>query len=301
MTDVRGEGEGELAGKVAIVTGAGARDPHGVGNGRAIAVLLARAGARVALADIQPEWAVDTERLINAENGTAMTVAADVGDPDSCRACVGEVIDRWGRADILVNNVGISGPKGTAADVDLTDWDACLRINVTSMMLMARECIPHMRLQGAGSIVNIASVAGLIGGHPTLAYPTTKGAVVNMTRAMAAHHGLEGIRVNTVAPGAVYTPMIYTRDATAETRDRRRLRSLLQIEGTAWDVAEAVMFLAGPRARWITGVVLPVDAGATAGTVKPPLNDTVPAANETLPAANDTVPAANGAVPQTTP
>jgi NAD(P)-dependent dehydrogenase (short-subunit alcohol dehydrogenase family) len=140
-----------------------------------------------------------------------------------------------------------------------------MRINVTSMMLMAKYAIPEMRKRGSGAIVNIASVAGLTGGHPNLLYPTSKGAVVNLTRAMAAHHGEEGIRVNCIAPGMVYTPMVYSRGMTPEMREARRNRSLLKTEGTGWDVGNAVLYLASDEARWVTGIVLPVDAGATAG------------------------------------
>src|SRR3546814_8460561 len=110
------------------------------------------------------------------------------------------------------------------------------------MMLMARHCIPAMREQGRGAIVNVASVAGLIGGHPSLLYPTSKGAVVNMTRAMAAHHGEEGIRVNCVAPGMVYTPMVYARGMSDEKREIRRKRSLLCTEGSGWDVGHAIRY-----------------------------------------------------------
>jgi NAD(P)-dependent dehydrogenase (short-subunit alcohol dehydrogenase family) len=144
------------------------------------------------------------------------------------------------------------------------------------MMLMAKYAIPAMRRQGAGTIINIASVAGLLGGTPNLLYPTAKGAVVNMTRAMAAHHGLEGIRVNCVAPGMVYTPMVAGR-MTPEVREERRQRSLLQTEGSGWDVGQAVAYLASDEARWVTGVILPVDAGATAGRISPALR-TDPAA-----------------------
>ncbi len=253
-----------LEGKVAIVTGAGSR-ADGIGNGRAAAVLLARHGARVALLDTRMEWVERTREMIDAEGGESIVVHCDVSRPEQCAAAVDSSVARWGRLDVLVNNVGISGPAGTAVDVDLAAWDEALRVNVTSMMLMARYAIPQMRRLGAGAIVNIASIAGLVGGHHSLLYPTSKGAVVNMTRAMAAQHGAEGIRVNCVAPGMVYTPMVYARGMSPEMRESRRNRSLLGTEGTGWDVGEAVVYLASDAARWVTGVVLPVDAGATAG------------------------------------
>jgi NAD(P)-dependent dehydrogenase (short-subunit alcohol dehydrogenase family) len=126
-----------------------------------------------------------------------------VADQVSSAASVKATVDAWGRLDILVNNVGIGGPIGNAVDVDIAAWDAAMRVNVTSMMLMAKHAIPEMRKRGAGAIVNIASIDGLRGGNPSLFYSTSKGAVVNMTRSMAAHDGPEGIRVNCIAPGYV--------------------------------------------------------------------------------------------------
>ena len=121
-----------------------------------------------------------------------------------------------------------------------------------------------MRQTGGGSIVNIGSVAGLKGGHPHLLYPTSKGAVVNMTRAMAVHHAPDGIRVNCICPGMVYTPMVQANNMTPERREQRRRRSILQVEGSGWDIGAAVAFLCGGNARWMTGTIVPVDAGATA-------------------------------------
>lgn len=253
-----------LKGRVAIVTGAGSRG-EGIGNGRAAAILLARAGAKVMLIDAVREWAETTQRMIEAEGGEAFSLACDVSVDAQCADAVAQTLSRWGRVDILVNNVGVGGPQGTAVDVDLAEWDKALRINVTSMMLMARYCIPAMREIGSGSIVNVASVAGLMGGHPNLLYPTSKGAVVNMTRAMAAQHGEEGIRVNCVAPGMVHTPMVYERGMSEEKREIRRKRSLLGTEGNGWDVGHAIRYLASDEARWMTGVIMPVDAGTTAG------------------------------------
>jgi NAD(P)-dependent dehydrogenase (short-subunit alcohol dehydrogenase family) len=140
-----------------------------------------------------------------------------------------------------------------------------MAVNVSSMVLMSRACLPGMIAAGRGSIVNIASVAGILGGHPKLLYPTSKGAVVQMTRAMATHHGRDGVRVNCICPGMVHTPMVYARGMDDTLRTSRRNRSLLQVEGEGWDVGNAVAFLASDAARWITGVILPVDAGATAG------------------------------------
>ncbi len=261
-----------MEGKVAIVTGAGSR-ADGIGNGRAASVLLARHGARVALVDENAEWVARTQAMIEAEGGISHIVAADVTNPEDCARIVRETARLWGRVDVLVNNVGISGPTGTAVDVDLEAWDRALRVNVTSMMLMAKFAIPEMARNGGGAVINIASYAGLFGGHPSLLYPTSKGAVVNMTRAMAAHHAAQGIRVNAVAPGMVYTPMVYAGGMSEDARIARRNRSLLKTEGSGWDVGNAVLYLASEAARWVTGIVLPVDAGASAAPSAYPARD----------------------------
>ncbi|KAL2194413.1 2-(S)-hydroxypropyl-CoM dehydrogenase [Corynascus similis CBS 632.67] len=269
--------------KVAIVTGAGCHGSQDdLGNGSATAILLAEAGATVLCVDRDLSFAERTAALINRNNNNvnfpgqaslAVAVKADVTDPVDCKNVTDHALSRFGRLDILVNVVGVMGARGTAPDLDLDGWDAGLRINVTSMMLMARYAVPAMLRNERtaerpvrGSIVNVGSVAGLRGGTPHLLYPTSKGAVVNMTRAMAAHHGKDGVRVNCVCPGMLYTPMMYRNGMSDEMREKRRQRSLLQTEGNVWDFAHAVRFLASDEARWITGAILPVDAGATAAT-----------------------------------
>jgi NAD(P)-dependent dehydrogenase (short-subunit alcohol dehydrogenase family) len=271
----------DLRDKVAIVTGAGSR-AEGIGNGRASAVLLAEAGAKLVLLDENEEWAARTREMIEAEGGEAIVVPADVTRPEDCARAVKTAVGRFGRLDVLVNNVGVSGPRGDAVALDLEEWDRALRINVTSMMLMARFAVPEMAKRKSGAIVNIASVAGLRGGIPNLLYPVSKGAVVNMTRAMAAHHAAAGIRVNCVCPGMLYTPMMFSKGMSAEVREARRMRSLLKTEGTGWDTGAAVVFLASGSARWITGVILPVDAGATATTST---GDVYPVVGESMPPA----------------
>ena len=262
----------DLEGRVAIVTGAGSRPGEGVGNGRAASILLARAGARVVLADANADWAEETRRMIAAEGGEALVAQGDVTRPEECRRIVAAAERRYGGGlDVLVNNVGVAGPPGTAEEVDPEAWAEGLLVNVTSMMLMAKYAVPAMRRGGrGGAIVNIASVAGLRGGHPHLLYPTSKGAVVNMTRAMAVHHAKDRIRVNCVCPGMVYTPMVQRGGQGGgmppELREARRRRSILRTEGSGWDVGAAVVFLASGKARWMTGAIVPVDAGATAIT-----------------------------------
>ena len=261
-----------LSGKVAIVTGAGSRTagPSGpvVGNGRATSILLAREGARVALLDERREWVDETRRIIDEEGGESIVVEADVASAESCRQAVQTTLDAFGTVSILVNNVGVTGPPGTALEVDPEAFDRAMRINVTSMVLMAKYALPPMIAAGSGSIVNLSSVSGLLGGHPSLLYPISKSAVLGVTRAMAAHHAEQGIRVNAIAPGTVYTPMVASRGMTPELRQARRDGTLLKTEGTAWDVASAIVFLASDAARWITGIVLPVDAGATAARLQ---------------------------------
>lgn len=258
-----------LAGKVAIVTGAGAIG-DGIGNARAAAILFAEDGCSVVCVDMNIKLAQRTVEMIEAEGkGTALAIKADVTSAEDCRRVVKIAVDTYGRLDILFNCVGIGGAPGTALDVDMELWAKGLEINVSTMVLMSKYAIPEMmknnRSQGyTGSIINMASVAGIRGGTPSLLYPTSKGAIVNMTRAMAAHHAPDGIRVNCVCPGMVYTPMMYAGGMSEEAREARKNRNLLKTEGNGWDVGAAVRFLAGAEARWMTGVVLPVDAGATA-------------------------------------
>jgi NAD(P)-dependent dehydrogenase (short-subunit alcohol dehydrogenase family) len=261
MTEIVKRGS-RLSGKVAIVAGAGSQG-EGIGIGRAISVLMAREGARVVLVDRVAQFAEVTAQMIRDEGGECRVVEADVGKPDACESVVNQTLKEWSQIDILVNNVGVPGPRGTAVEVDPVAWDETFHINVTTMMLMSKYVVPPMRAAGRGSIVHIASVAGLRGGTPHLVYPTTKGAVVNMTRAMAAHHGEQGIRVNCVAPGLVHTPFVTVRGMTDELREQRRNRSLLKTEGNGWDIGYAVVYLASDEARWVTGVILPVDAGVT--------------------------------------
>ncbi|KAJ9491651.1 hypothetical protein VN97_g1578 [Penicillium thymicola] len=253
-----------LVKKVAIVTGAGCLG-DGLGNGRAISILLADDGCDVLCVDLNLEWANKTVEIVNSKpgRGRALAIRADVTSEEDCQAAVCFAVEKFGRLDILVNNVGIGGAAGTAVEVDMTQWAKSMEINVTSMVQMAKYAIPEMgRNDGEikGSIVNMGSVAGLKGGTPHLLYPTAKGAIVNMTRAMAAHHSPDGIRVNCM----LYTPMMYGKGMSEEAREARRKRSLLGTEGNGWDCAGAVVFLAGPHARWMTGVILPVDAGTTA-------------------------------------
>ena len=253
-----------LDGRVVVVTGAGSRAP-GIGNGKAAAVLAARDGARVALLDDHPERAEETLQMIRSDGGEAIVVPADVSDPESCQAAVEQVVGSYGSLYGLVNNVGVSWPPGDALRVDPDEWDVGMRVNVKSMMLMAKYCVPHMLAGSGGSIVNISSVAGLIAGNPNLLYATSKAAIIGLTKSMAGHFGAQGVRVNCVAPGMVYTPMVASRGMTEEVRAARQARSMLGTEGSGWDVGHAVRYLLRDDSRWVTGVVLPVDAGASAG------------------------------------
>ncbi|CAK7242451.1 MAG: hypothetical protein STHCBS139747_003944 [Sporothrix thermara] len=277
-----------LKGRVAIVTGAGCIG-DGIGNGRAISILLAGDGCDVVCVDVnlaRAQWTADyvnnhkQDRKNLPRPGRAVALQGDVTREADCAAAVQCALDMFGHLDILVNTVGVDGAPGTAVEVDLEQWTATLDVNVTSMVRMAKHAVPAMvrngRIENNGVIINMGSVAGLRGGTPHLLYPTSKGAVVNMTRAMAAHHAAAGIRVNCVCPGMLYTPMMYAAPATDdsssatrvvmsdEARAARKARSLLGTEGTAWDCACAVVFLASDHARWITGAILPVDAGVTA-------------------------------------
>lgn len=257
-----GDAGRDLTGRVAIVTGGGALD-DGIGNGRATAVLFARAGAQVVVVDRKVELAARTVEMIEAEGGSALAVAGDVTSDGDCAAIVSAAVEAFGGVDILDNNVGI-GSRGSVVDMEQTQWDRVMNVNVGSMFLMSKHAIPEMVKRGGGAIVNVSSISALRPRGLT-AYSTSKGAVIALTRAMAVDHAGQGIRVNCVAPGPVYTPMVAGAGMSDELRDRRRNASPLKIEGTGWDIGNAVVFLCSDRARYITGQTLAVDGGVTLG------------------------------------
>lgn len=250
-----------LVGKVAIVTGGGAAG-DGIGNGRAAAILLARAGANVMVVDRDLTLAERTVQMIAAEGGNAIAASYDMTSSAQCAAMVEHAVSRWGRLDCLDNNVGI-GSHGTVVEETEENWARVMHVNVDTMFLACKHAIPAMiRTAGGGAIVNISSISALRPRGLT-AYTVSKGAVIALTKAIAVDHGADGIRANCVAPGPVYTPMVYARGMTEQARDTRRLASVLKREGTGWDIGGAVRFLLSDQARYITGQVLVVDGGAT--------------------------------------
>lgn len=250
-----------LAGKVAVIAGGGAAG-DGIGNGRAAAILLARAGTRVLVVDRERALAEDTVAMIAAEGGASAAHRADLTDETQCRDMVAAALDRFGRLDFLDNNVGI-GSRASVVDEEPETWRRVMQVNVETMFLVAKHAIPAMiRTAGRGAIVNISSISALRPRGLT-AYSASKGAVIALTRAMAIDHAADGIRVNCVAPGPVYTPMVYARGMSDAARERRRKSSALGIEGTGWDVGHAVRFLLSDHARYITGQTLVVDGGVT--------------------------------------
>ncbi len=266
-------GGGRLDGHVIVVTGAGSRGEE-FGIGRATAITAALEGARVVLVDRSPGDAERTAAMLGADRADdVLVVQADTTSESATQTVADAAQQRFGAIDGLVNNVGVIGAPGNAEDLDLDAWRAGLDVNITSGMLMLRACLPQLRRSASrASVVNLSSVAGMWGGHPYLLYPTAKAAIINMTRAMAFHHGPEGIRVNAVAPGMVETPMVGGADMSEELRRQRAASSPLGTPGTAWDVAKAIVFLLSTDARWINGVLLPVDAGLTAGAPRPPVD-----------------------------
>jgi NAD(P)-dependent dehydrogenase (short-subunit alcohol dehydrogenase family) len=250
-----------LAGKVALISGGGAAD-DGIGNGRAAAILLARAGTRVVVADRELKLAERTVEMIAAEGGTAVAVACDVTNETDCKQLVEECVDRFGRLDFLDNNVGI-GSRGSVVDEKPEQYRRVMQINVESMFLLSRYAIPMMiKTARGGAIVNISSISALRPRGLTT-YTTSKAAVIGLTRAMAVDHGADNIRVNCICPGPMYTPMVYARGMSAAARAQRAKASVLKLEGTGWDVGHAVKFLLSNYARYITGQVLVVDGGVT--------------------------------------
>ena len=249
-----------LAGKSAIITGAGSR-AEGIGNGRATAILFAREGADVLLVDRDEEAVQATLDMIRAEGNHAAIAVADVTATEDCARIVADAVSRYGKLDILHNNVGIGG-RGTVEQISEVEWDHVQRVNVTSMMLTCKHAIPALRENGGGAITNVSSIAALRPRGLT-AYSVSKAAVATLTQALAVDHGRDHIRANCIMPGPVYTPMVYSAGMSDELRERRKNASLLKQEGEPWDIGWAAVFLASDEAKYVTGVILPVDGGVT--------------------------------------
>jgi NAD(P)-dependent dehydrogenase (short-subunit alcohol dehydrogenase family) len=259
---------GRLQGKVALVIGAGSIGP-GWGNGKAAAVLFAREGAFIAAVDINPDAARETCDIVEAEGGTAESFRADVSNPSEVESVVEQCIERFGRVDVLQNNVGVV-TIGGPVELSEPDWDRAQAVNLKSFFLTCKYVLPHLLGQGSGSIVNISSIAGIRWtGVPYVSYSTSKAAILQLTQSVALQYAARGIRCNAVLPGLMDTPMIYVGglpDAYL-SHDPEELRSTRAAQcptgkmGDAWDVAHASLFLASDESRYITGHGLVVDGG----------------------------------------
>lgn len=259
-----------LAGKVAIVVGAGQTPGETIGNGRATALLFAREGARVVLVDRRLDSARETGEMIKSEGGESIAVEADVTDEAACREVAEACVAEYGRIDVLQNNVGIGG--GDAGPTHLTEeaWDRIMDTNLKSVFLTCKHVLPVMREQRSGCITNISSVAAVCA-VGIVAYKTSKAGVNAYTHALATGNARYGIRVNAIMPGLMNTPMAI--EGISEARGIPREELIRQRDaqvplgakmGTAWDIAYASLFLASDEAGFITGVILPVDGGQSA-------------------------------------
>lgn len=255
-----------LAGKSAIITGAGATD-SGFGTGAAMAMLFAGEGARVCLADRDADAAERSLRHVKRAGGAGFIAVGDVTDPEGCAAFAAQAMERFGRLDIVVNNVGVTEKPSPVDELDIEAWRRIVDTNLQSAVLMSKFAVPPMRAGGGGTIINIASIAGILA-YGSLAYGPSKAAMIQLTRDLAVLHGKDGIRVNAVAPGHIYTPLVDGM-LSPEMRSARRKAGPLGLEGDSWDVAKAALFLASDDARFITGACLPVDGGVTiVGSIK---------------------------------
>lgn len=261
----------ELKGKVALIFGCGSV-AKGWGNGRATAVLLARQGAKVFGTDLVLENAIETRDIVLGEGNEIEIAQCDSTQADQVKLVVEQCLKRFGRIDILVNNVGFSQPGGP---VDMAEdvWDAQFEVNLKSAFLSCKYVLPIMQRQGYGSVINVSSVAGLrYVGKPQVAYAAAKAGLIQFTNTTAVIHAAEGVRLNCVVPGLMDTPVVevlaakYANGASREFREVRNNQVPLKRMGDGWDTAHTVLFLAADESRYITGTHIVIDGGLIAAT-----------------------------------
>ena len=259
-----------LAGKIAVVVGAGQSPGEGIGNGRATVLRFAREGARILAVDRDLAAAEETAALAAKEGGECIAFMADVTREATLAAAMAEAVRRWGRIDILHNNVGVSIAGGDQPLLDLTEeaFDRVSAINLRGTIMACKHALPIMRAQRAGVIINISSVAAWEV-YPTVAYKATKAAMIAYTQQIAIQNAEHGVRANVILPGLMDTPMAVDTRARVSGKTRAEVAAMRDAKvplrrkmGTAWDVANAALFLASDEANFITGVALPVDGGA---------------------------------------
>jgi NAD(P)-dependent dehydrogenase (short-subunit alcohol dehydrogenase family) len=260
-----------LKDRIAIVVGAGQSPGEGMGNGRATAITFAREGAFVLCVDRNLDSARETADMIDTTGGTAIAFGADVTRENDIKAMIADAQARWGRIDVLHNNVGVSLAGGDAELLAITEEaiDRCVAINLKSCIFAAKYVIPIMRQQMSGAIINISSMAAITT-YPYVAYKATKSAMIAFTEQLAYQNSQYGIRANVILPGLMNTPMAVDTRARAFNKSRAQVEAerdaqvpLSNKMGTAWDIANAALFLASDDADFITGVTLPVDGGAS--------------------------------------
>lgn len=260
-----------LDNKVALVTGCGSIG-EGWGNGQAISVLLARQGASVFGVDLNLEAAENTASIIRQESGVVEVMSGDATQSHDVQAMVDACMRRYGRIDILINNVGRSEPGGPV-EMSESTWDDQMDVNVKSAYLTCKQVLPIMESQGSGVVVNVSSIAGLrYAGKPQVAYAAGKAALMQFTRTTAVIYAPKGIRLNCVVPGLVFTPLVrrladkYAQGDFDGFVAHRHNQVPMGHMGDAWDVAHAALFLASDESRYITAQEIVVDGGITAAT-----------------------------------
>lgn len=259
-----------LKDQVCVVVGAGQTPGETIGNGRAAAITYAREGARLLLVDIDGARAAETQSMIAEEGFDAEIITADVKREDDCRAIMTTAAERFGRIDVLHYNVGKSQGDSEVTELGRENWTDIMEMNLTGFYLCCKHALPIMREQKSGVITAISSMAAH-GAHMNMTYGVSKSGMNSLVKSMAIHNAGHGVRINSIMPGLMDTPMAIERRASEQNRSREEIRGdrarqvpLLSQQGTGWDVANAALFLASCEAGYITGICLPVDGGLSA-------------------------------------